>query len=297
MDWLRPASPCPARWSVIFTQGARWTFVVFLMVPVIAPSVGQLILLAWPWRSIFIFSGVFGAAVGAWAWARLPETLHPEYRMTLTLGHIRHAIALVLGNRISLCYTLALTVMFGTIMAYVGMVSQIFGDVFHRETWMPGMFALCAVTMGVAAFANSRIVERLGMRLISHVALLCFIGINAMHLVIALAGMEQLWIFVAFQAASMACFSLAVSNFGAMAMEPIGPVAGIGATLQGFLSTSGGALVGAAIGRLFNGSTIPLVAGTLCCGLVSLACVLAAERGRLFQRQHASADFGVEQAV
>ena len=273
------------------------TFVVFLMVPVIAPSIGQLVLLAAPWRYVFIFSGAFGLCIGAWAWARLPETLHPEYRMTLTRKHIVHAAVLVLGNRISLCYTLALTVMFGTIMAYVGMVSQIFGDVFQRPRWMPAMFALCAITMGVAAFTNSRIVERLGMRLISHAALTCFIALNGLHLVVALAGLEQLWTFVAFQAASMGCFSLAVSNFGAMAMEPIGSVAGIGATLQGFISTCGGAIVGALIGRLFNGTTVPLVAGALCCGVVALLVVVTAERGRLFQRQHGSGGVGAEQPV
>ena len=271
------------------------TFVVFLMVPVIAPSLGQLVLLVAPWRYVFIFSGAFGAVIGTWAWLRLPETLHSEHRMTLTRGHIIHAASLVLGNRISLCYTLALTVMFGTIMAYVGMVSQIFGDVFHRPTWMPAMFALCAITMGVAAFTNSRIVERLGMRRISHAALLCFIAVNALHLVIALAGFEQLWTFVALQAASMGCFSLAVSNFGAMAMEPIGAVAGIGATLQGFISTCGGALVGAIIGRLFDGTTVPLVAGALACGAAALAAVLTAEKGRLFRNPHAAGDPGAGQ--
>ena len=273
------------------------TFVVFLMVPVVAPSLGQLILLAAPWRVIFIFSAAYAAVVGVWVWLRLPETLHPEYRMTLTRSHIQHAVTLVLSNRISLCYTLAIAVMYGTIMAYVGMVQQIFADVFHRASWMPGMFALCAVTMGVAAFTNSRIVERLGMRLISHAALVCFIGINALHLVVALAGLEQLWIFVAFQAASMACFGLSVSNFGAMAMEPIGSVAGIGATLQGFISTCAGAVMGAAIGRLFNGTAVPLVGGAVCCGLATLCLVLLAEKGRLFQRQHAAEPFGAEQMV
>jgi DHA1 family bicyclomycin/chloramphenicol resistance-like MFS transporter len=187
--------------------------------------------------------------------------------------------------------------MFGTIMAYVGMVSQIFGDVFHRPPLMPAMFALCAITMGVAAFTNSRIVERLGMRLISHVALICFIGLNALHLTVALAGFEQLWTFVAFQAASMGCFSLAVSNFGAMAMEPIGSVAGIGATLQGFISTCGGAIVGALIGRLFNGTTVPLVAGAVVCGLLALLAVLVAEKGRLFQRHSGSGEVGLEATV
>lgn len=265
------------------------TFVVFLMVPVVAPSVGQLILLVAPWRFIFIFCGVFASGVWLWAWLRLRETLHPEYRLTLTRSHVWNAVRIVLGNRASVCYTLALTVMFGSIMAYVGMVQQIFSDVFRRPALMPGMFALCAVTMGCAAFVNSRIVERYGMRAISHTALLGYIAVTALHTVVAALGAEQLWTFVAFQAASMACFSLSVSNFGAMAMEPIGAVAGIGASLQGFMSTFAGAIVGATIGRSFNGATLPLAVGSLGCGLAGLAFVLTAERGRLFGHAHAVA--------
>ena len=262
------------------------TFVVFLMVPVVAPSLGQLILLLGPWRYIFIVCGAFASLVWWWALARLPETLHPEYRLTLTRRHIVGAVRLVLGNRLSLCYTLAMTVMFGSIMAYVGMVQQIFADVFHRAGLMPGMFALCAAFMGMGALLNSRIVERLGMRLISHAALLAFIGVTALHVVIAALGQEQLWTFVALQAATMACISLSTPNFGAMAMEPVGSVAGIGASLQGFVSTFTAALVGAIIGRLFSGSTLPLAAGALCCGLASLLFVLLAEKGRLFRGQH-----------
>src|SRR5271167_1950808 len=160
------------------------TFVVFLMVPIVAPSLGQLILLLAPWRYIFIVCGVFALIICLWAFSRLPETLHPEYRMTLTRSHIAGAVRLVLGNRLSLCYTLAMTVMFGSIMAYVGMVQQIFAEVFHRSGLMPGMFALCAAFMGIGALLNSRIVERLGMRLISHAALLAFIGVTALHVVI-----------------------------------------------------------------------------------------------------------------
>jgi len=210
----------------------------------------------------------------------------------LTRSHIAGAVRLVLGNRTSLCYTLGLTVMFASTMAYVGMVQQIFSDVFHRPGLMPGMFALCAATMGVAALVNSRVVERLGMRLISHTALLCFLGITVLHVLVAALGDERLWTFVAFQAATMACFSLSVSNFGAMAMEPIGAVAGIGASLQGFISTFGAALVGAVIGRNFSGTTLPLAAGSLCCGLLALVFVLFAERGRLFRRHHVATATG-----
>ncbi len=263
------------------------TFMVFLTVPILAPSLGALILMAAPWRYIFIACGIFAVIVCAWAAMRLPETLHPEYRLTLSGAHVAGAIRLVLGSRGSLFYTLAMTVMFGGILAYVGMVQQIFGDVFHRPALMPTMFALCAGSMGVAAFLNSRIVERYGMRRISHTALLTYLAITGLHSAVAALGSETLWLFVVFQSATMACFALSLSNFGAMAMDPVASVAGIGASLQGFISTLCGALLAALIGRLFNGTLLPLTIGSLGCGLASLLFVLLAERGRLFRGQHA----------
>ena len=136
------------------------TFVVFLIVPILAPSLGQLILLLAPWRTIFLVFGCYAAAIALWTYLRLPETLHPEFRLTLTLPHVLGALRLVLGERASLCYTLAIAIMFGSLLSYVGMVQQIFADVFHRASWMPAVFALCAISMGAAAYLNSRIVER-----------------------------------------------------------------------------------------------------------------------------------------
>jgi DHA1 family bicyclomycin/chloramphenicol resistance-like MFS transporter len=198
----------------------------------------------------------------------------------------------VLGNRMSLCYTLATAVMVGSTLAYVGMMQQIFTEVFHRPRLMPTVFALCAILMSVAAFMNSRIVERVGMRVISHTSLLLFIAVTFVHLLVSAFGIERLWTFVALQSVTMACFSLSVSNFGAMAMEPIGSVAGIGASLQGFISTFGGALVGAGIGWQFTGTTVPLAAGALCCGLAGILFVLLAERGKLFRAHHSVSTFG-----
>jgi MFS transporter, DHA1 family, multidrug resistance protein len=266
------------------------TFVVFLMIPMIAPSIGQGILLIAPWRSIFVMFAVFAGVVATWGFLRLPETLHPEYRLSLNPKSIFSAAKIVLGTRSSMLYTLAMTVMFGALMAYVAMVQQIFADVFHHPKLMPTMFALCAIFMGAAAFLNSRIVQRLGMRLISHTALLAFIAVTGAHVVVAVTGFETMWTFVAFQAATMACFSLSVSNFGAMAMEPMGVVAGIAASVQGFISTFLGALLGAFIGRQYNGTTVPLATGAVVCGLISLAFVLVAEHGRLFRAHHAAGE-------
>jgi DHA1 family bicyclomycin/chloramphenicol resistance-like MFS transporter len=262
------------------------SFIVFLMIPVIAPTLGQLVLNFAPWRSIFLLFGAYAALVFVWVLLRLPETLHPEYRLTFNREQVLHAITLVLGGRTSLCYTISQAMMFGSILAYVGMVQQIFQDVFHRPSLMPGMFALCAGSMGVTSYLNSRIVERLGMRVISQTGLLIFIGITALHVLVVTLGLERLWTFALLQSVTMACLGLIASNFGTMAMEPVGSVAGVGASLQGFVTSTGGALVGALAGRFLGASTLPLALGALLCGLASLCLVAYAEHGRLFNPHH-----------
>ena len=259
------------------------TYVVFLMVPIIAPTLGALILKIAPWRAVFQVFAAFAGFVGLWAYMRLPETLHPEYRLALTPGKILAAYRAVLGNRIPLCYSLAVMLLFGALIAYVSMMPQIFAIVFHHASWMPTMFALCAGSMGIASLLNSRIVEHYGMRRISHSALLCYLGITAVHLAVAWMGFESVASFVVLQALGMGSFALVAPNFGALAMEPLGAVAGVGASVQGFVTTCGGALVGSVIGRQFADSTVALTAGALVCGLLCLLVVLIGERGRLFR--------------
>ena len=259
------------------------TFIVFIMVPIVAPSIGQLVLLLAPWRALFHVFAAFAVTVLLWVYFRLPETLHPEYRMTLTASHIARAAGKVASDRASLWYTLGVALMFGSIIGYVGMMPQIFGTVFHRPKLMPSVFALCAASMGIASFLNSRVVERFGMRIISQAGLLIFIVMTGLHVLVAALGAETLWTFIVLQSATMGCFGLIMANFGAMAMEAMGPVAGIAASLQGCVGTFGGALVAAIVGAQFNGTTVPLALGALLCGLVSLGFVLLAEGGRLFQ--------------
>ena len=259
------------------------TFIVFIMVPIIAPSLGQLVLMLAPWRALFhVFSG-FAAAVLLWVYFRLPETMHPEYRMTLTARHVAKAAGRVVADRASRWYTLSVALMFGSIIGYVGMMPQIFGAVFHRPSLMPSAFACCAASMGLASYLNSRVVERFGMRIISQAGLLVFIAVTGLHVLVASLRAETLWTFVVLQGATMGCLGLIMANFGAMAMEAMGQVAGIAASLQGCVGTSGGALVAALMGEQFNGSTVPLALGALLCGLISLACIWLAEEGRLFR--------------
>lgn len=259
-------------------------FIVFLTVPILAPSIGQLLLLFVSWRGIFATLALFGTCVATWVALRLPETLEPERRRPLSAAHLSQAAWFVFSEPTSILYTLAMTTMFGSLLAYVSTVPQIFAGAFHAPRLMAGTFAFCAGTMGVASYFNSRIVERVGMHRISHIALISFIVITACHALVASRGDEPLVVFALFQAATMAAFGLAVSNFGAIAMQPMGAIAGSAASLQGVVSTIGGAAVGSLIGQQWSGSVFFLPAGALCCGIAALGCVLVAEKARLFRR-------------
>jgi MFS transporter, DHA1 family, multidrug resistance protein len=263
-------------------------FMIFMGVPVLAPSIGQLILLVAPWPAIFFFLAGFGAIVVLWAALRLPETLRPEQRRAIAPREVIDATRTALTDRTALGYTLASTMLFGSLMGFIVSSQQIFADTFHVPDLFPIIFALAAGTMGVAAFFNSRIVERLGTRRVSHSALIGFIGVSALHLLCAAVGLETVWSFAIFQSATVGCFALAGSNFGSMAMEPVGHIAGTASSIQGFISTVGGALIGTAIGQSFDGTTVPVAAGYLIVGVAALLIVLVTERGRLFRPHHAS---------
>ena len=193
---------------------------------------------------------------------------------------------LAVTNRYSLGYTLASTMLFGSLLGFINSVQQIFTDIFHEAKLFPVIFACIASMMGVASFTNSRIVERLGTRRVSHTALLGFITIAGLHLAVAASGHETIWSFAILQALMMGCFGLAGSNFGSMSMEPLGHIAGTGSSIQGFVQTLGGALLGIVIGQSFNGTTVPVTAGFLMLGLSALAIVLVTERGKLFRAHH-----------
>lgn len=261
--------------------------IVFLLVPILAPSIGQLILLVAPWPWIFIALSGYAAVVVLWAALRLPETLHPEYRTPISPGTLAAAVREVLSNRYSLGYTLASTLLFGGLIGFINSVQQIFADVFHEMSLFTVVFALCASVMGAASFLNSRIVERLGTRLVSHAALIGFIAVSGIHLAIAASGHETIWSFGLLQAITMGCFGLAASNFGSMAMEPLGRIAGTASSIQGSISSLGGALVGVIIGQSFDGTTVPVAQGYFVLGVLAMIVVLVTEEGRLFRPQHA----------
>lgn len=258
-------------------------FIVFLAAPMVAPALGQLVLALAHWRWIFIVLGLFGAVILAWAAWKLPETLHEEDRLPIRLGRIADAFRTTLTTRQSIGYTLAMTVGFGGLMSFIVSAQQIFFDIFDAAAIFPLVFALIAVAMGISSFTNSRIVEKYGMRRVSHAALLCYIAVNVIHVAVVLFGHESIWTFSILQAGSMLFFGMMGSNFGALAMEPMGHIAGVASSVQGTISTIGAAIFGYLVGQQFNGSTTPFAIGVLTTGVLALAIILVVEKGRLFQ--------------
>jgi DHA1 family bicyclomycin/chloramphenicol resistance-like MFS transporter len=258
-------------------------FLVFLIMPVIAPAFGQLTLMVASWRAIFFGLALFAAIVFIWSLVRLPETLHPEYRRPLSVAAILEGARETLTNRQSLGYTLGFTLMMGALMGYINSIQQIVFDVFGRPELIALVFAGVAGPMAVTSYLNSRLVERIGTRRIAHLGLILFTALSGLHLLLDEMG-ESMATFVVMQGVVMACFGLASANFGALAMQPLGHVAGTASSVQGTIGTIGGALLGLAIGQSFDGTTIPLVAGFLLAGIAALLVVLATERGRLFGR-------------
>jgi MFS transporter, DHA1 family, multidrug resistance protein len=257
-------------------------FIVFLTAPVLAPALGETIAVVAPWQWIFAALAVFGTTVATWAALRLPETLNPADARAVSPAGLLQALRLVVTNRIAFGYMLASTAIFGSLFGFITSAQQIFAEALQAPELFTTVFALVAGCMAVASFINSRIVERVGMRRVSHGALLGYIAISGAHALVALSGNESLWIFAAFQAATLFCFGMVGVNFNSMAMEPLGAIAGTGSSVLGAVTTVGGALIGFYVGQQFDGTVIPLTIGFTACGLAALGIVLLTERGRLF---------------
>lgn len=256
--------------------------IVFLAVPILAPSLGQAILWVAPWRWIFGILTAFGAVVTIWVLLKLPETQHPEDRKPIDAASVAAAFRTTLTNRVAVGYMMAMAFILGGLFGFINSAQQVFVDVFRTPELFTTIFAVIAMFMAAASLVNSRIVGRLGMRRVSHGALLGYIALTGGHALLALSGHESLVTFTILQGGCMFCFGLIGPNFGALAMEPLGHVAGTASSIQGCVTAVIGALLGFYIGQHFDGTVVPLTSGFAICGLCALAIVLLVERGRLF---------------
>jgi DHA1 family bicyclomycin/chloramphenicol resistance-like MFS transporter len=265
-------------------------FMTFMLVPVLAPNIGQLILLFAPWRAIFVVIAVYAMIMLAWAWIRLPETLHPEFRRSLSWSGSFAAIAETMREPQSRGYTLATTVSFAALIAYISSIQQIVFDVFGAGRFIGLVFAAIAAPMALASWLNSRVVGRYGLRRVGHSAALAFMLVTATHAAIALAGFESLAVFIVLQALTMACFAFTSSNMGTLAMEHMAHIAGTASSVQGVVGTVGAALIGFMIGQQFDGTATPFVVGTALCAAGGFLLVVLTEPKRMFAPMQADPD-------
>ena len=203
-------------------------------------------------------------------------------RRPLNLASAFSAYLSVLRTRASLGYMCASGIVFGALFAFIASSEQVIRQVFGKGETFTLWFAGVAGVMAIANFTNSRLVERLGMRRISHAALLLFTILSATLALSTLAFGENFALFFPIFAIAFGCFGLMGSNFSALAMEPLGKIAGTASAAYGFATTLASALIGAYIGQQFDGSTVPLMSGFACLGVSALVIVLITEKGQLF---------------
>lgn len=256
---------------------------IFMAVPIIAPSIGQVILIVSNWHWIFSMLLIAGLAMFAWCATRLPETLAVSDRRPLNMKAIGSAYLKTVKTRVTLGYTLATACVFGALFAFLAMSQQVFVGIFGLGVWFPVAFAAIALAMTGASFTNSRLVEHMGMRPLSHAAVITFTAVGFLFLILSLLGIMNVYLFAVLAAILTACFGFIGPNFNAMAMEPLGDIAGTASSVIGFTTTLGGAMLGYLAGKFFDGTTVPLASTYAFYGLGAILCILFAEGGRMFR--------------
>lgn len=263
-----------------------FVMLTFIIVPILAPGIGGLFLLAGSWHLIFAFLCVVAIMVFVWVALRLPETRGVEQRQPMTIRWLATSFGTAMTNRQTLGYTLATGAVFGCLMGYINSAQQVFVDLYHLGPWFPLVFGGVAGALALSSFVNTRLVGDLGMRVVSHAALLGFVAASLLHAALVVAGgLPPLPVFVCLLALCLFCFGLLMPNFNALAMEPMGQIAGTASSFIGATTTGLAAAIGLWIGQHFDGTVTPLIVGFALCGLSGLAIVLVTERGRLFRRR------------
>lgn len=258
-----------------------FVMMIFILVPMVAPIFGQVILNAASWEAIFVAIGWIGFTAFIWYWLRQGETLAAEDQADFTLHRTITALRLIFSNRVSVGYTLAAGLVTGPFIFYLSSAQQMFQDAYALHQWFPLYFAGLAFAIGLSSFLNGRHVMRLGMHRIVRFALTVLGLVSSIFMVVAWwsQGLPALWAMTIYMFLSFFCIGLVFGNINAMAMEPLGHIAGIGSAFVGSVSTLLAALLAFGIGQQFNGTVYPLVGSFLAAALITLMLMRWIEKG------------------
>jgi DHA1 family bicyclomycin/chloramphenicol resistance-like MFS transporter len=222
--------------------------------------------------------------LGALVWfaLRQPETLPLERRVRFLFAKILLGVRETCANRVALGYTLAAGLIFGAFLGYITSSAQIFLSQYGVGRLFPVYFGGLALAIGAATYANSRLVMRYGMQRLSALAVGALGGCSAVYFAIAwaAAGDPPLWSLMPYLGVAFFCFGLVFGNFNALAMEPLGHIAGVAAAVVGTITSLMSLTLGTLIGQSYDGTVLPLIAGFAVLGLGSFAAMRWAERGR-----------------
>ncbi|MET1755202.1 multidrug effflux MFS transporter [Novosphingobium sp. RD2P27] len=260
----------------------------FMVVPMLAPTVGQAVLLVADWRWIFGVMALLAAGVAFWTFMRLPETLHEEHRQTIMPRTIIGNMVAAVRCRAALGYFLGASFIQGALFGYINSSQQLVAEHFGAGVLFPFVFGGMALVMSGTNFVNSRIVERFGARRVSHMATIAYLVVAGAHLAWAMSG-ETLWVFVPLMTISMCLMSFISANYQSIALQPFARTAGAAASVMAFVRLLLGALLGTLIGQAYDGTARPLLAAMTVAGVIALGLVLYSERGVLFRRLNAPA--------
>ena len=259
---------------------------VFILVPAVAPALGLFVLRAAGWRAIFVAFFLIAAAAFVWLLVRQPETLPPARRRSLSPRAVGRAVREILGIRAAVGYTVATGFAFSPFVAYLSSAPQMFEDGYAAGDLFVAWFALLALAIGLASIVNGRLVMRYGMRRISTAAAaaIAFTSIAAWLGLFPYDGLFPFWLFMAYFVFVFVCVGLLFGNLNALAMEPLGHLAGVGAAVVASLATLISVPLGGVVGQSFDGSLYAQVGSFAVFGLGMLAAIRWAERGRHSRR-------------
>jgi len=252
---------------------------VFLLVPIVAPSIGAGLLTIGSWKTIFLAIAVFAVAVGAWA-TRLPETLSPDRRLPLSFSKLAGAAGIVLRSRFVMGLTLAQTALFGFFASYLASSQIIIDDVFGLDSWFPIIFGLSAAVLGVGMLVNTRLLGIAPLRTILRGVFATYLvaALAILILTIATSGTPPIAVFAVPFIPILFAHALLIPNLNSAALIPMGALAGTAAAVIGTISTLGGALVGALIDVSYNGTVLPLSIGLAVGASIAFALFMWSDR-------------------
>jgi len=258
--------------------------VIFMLVPMVAPSIGLGVLLFAGWRWIFALLAIMGLVVGFWVALRLEETLDPANRQPIRPRTIASNMITAASDRSSFGYVIGAGLILGALFGYVNCAQQLVGEHFGAGALFPLIFGATALTMAFASFFNSRIVERFGARRVSHTAVLISLCLSVLQVWLASRPHESLIEFMPVIALNICMVGFIGANFGSIALQPFAHMAGAASSVQAFLRMVIGSGLGLVIGLAYDDSARPLALAFLGCGLTALVLVLWSEQGKLFRR-------------